>query len=75
MSITIQEYHVYNKVFFLNLNELAFFIHPFTLIPMGLVAFPRLGWLQDRMVLIELLFIYSLINFLSGDFKSFAKKK
>ena len=75
MSITIQEYHVYNKVFFLNLNELAFFIHPFTLIPLGLVASPRLGRLQDRMVLTEPLFIYSLINFLSRYFKSFANKK
>ena len=50
MLITIQEYHVYNKVFFLNLNKLAFLSTLFVLIIVGLVAFPSLGWLQDRTV-------------------------
>jgi hypothetical protein len=44
------------------------FIHPFTLILVGLVAFPRLGQFEDRPVLTKPLFIYSLINFLSGGF-------
>ena len=40
------------------------FIHPFSLIPVGLI----IGWLQDRTVFTELLIIHPLINFLSGGF-------
>jgi hypothetical protein len=46
MLVTIHKYHVYNEVFFLEISWL--FIHPFTLIPLGLVVFPSLGPLQDR---------------------------
>jgi hypothetical protein len=41
---------------------------------MGLIAFPSLRWLQDRVVLTELPTIHSLINLLSRGFMSFAKR-
>ena len=50
------------------------FIHPFSLIPVGLIAFPSLGWLQDRTVFTELLIIHPLINHLSGGFMNFVKQ-
>jgi hypothetical protein len=48
-------------------------MHPFNLIPVGLIAFSSLRQLQDRMDLTELPIIHSLINLLSGGFMSFAK--
>ena len=50
MPNIIHKCHAYNKVFFLNLNKFWHSIHPFNLIPMALIAFPILGWLQDRKV-------------------------
>ena len=35
------------------------FYPPFTLIPMGHIAFPSFGWLQDRTVVTELPIIHS----------------
>jgi hypothetical protein len=69
----IHKCHAYNKVFFLNLNKFGIISTIFNLIPMGLIAFPSLRWLQDRTVLTELPIIYSLINLLSGGFMNFAK--
>ena len=51
MSVTFQKYHVYNKVFFLDSNKLAFY-PPFIIsLPVGLFwPSPSIRWLQDRMV-------------------------
>jgi hypothetical protein len=47
MPITFQKCHAYNKVFFLDLNELAFY-PPFIIsLPAGLLAFSK-SWAVAR---------------------------
>jgi len=74
MFITFQKYHAYNKVFFLDLNELAFY-PPFIIsLPVGL--FYLLQFLGGHKIewFIEMLIICSLTDILSEGFESFAKK-
>ena len=65
MSIT-----KYSSIIQINLH----FYPPFTLIPMGHIAFPSFGWLQDRTVVTKLPIIHSSINHLSRGFISFVKQ-
>jgi hypothetical protein len=73
MPITFQRCHVYNKVFFCNLNELAF-VHPLLSHYLwGFLAFSK-SWVVARQnSLTDLLIIHSLIDYLSGGFESFCK--
>ena len=73
MPNIIHRCHAYNKIFFLNLNKFGILSTLFNLIPVGLIAFLSLMWLQDRTILIELPIIHSLINLVSRGFMSFAK--
>ena len=72
MPIIIQKYHAYNKVFFLDLNKLAFY-PPFYLDPYGARCFSKSWAVARQNGFTELLVIHSLIDFLSEGFKSFVK--
>ena len=74
MPITFQKCHAYNKVFFLDLNKLAFY-PPFIIsLPVGLFSLLqvlggcKIEWFK------EMLIICPLIDFLSGDFESLQNK-
>ena len=73
MPITFQKCHAYNKVFFLDLNELAFYPPFIILLPTGLFGLRQFlgGCKIERFT--EMLIIRSLIDFLSGVFESFVK--
>ena len=74
MLIIFQKYHAYNKVFFLDLNELAFY-PPFIIsLPVGLFSLLQVlgGCMIERFT--DMLIIRSLIDFPSGGFGIFCKK-
>ena len=73
MPIIFQRCHVYNNVFFHNLNELAFCPPIIILLPVGLFGLLQaLGCCKiERFT--EMLIICPLIDFLSGGFESFTK--
>ena len=73
MPIRFQMFHAYNKVFFLDLNKLAFYPPFIILLPTGLFSLLQVlaGWKIEQFI--EMLIISSLINFLSGGFESFVK--
>ena len=74
MLITFQKFHAYNKVFFLNLNESAFYPPCIILLLVELISF-SMSWVVARLNgFIETLTIRSLINFLSGGFENFVKQ-
>jgi len=73
VPITFQKCNAYNKVFFLDLNKLAFY-PPFIIsLPVGLFSLLqvlggcKIEWFK------EMLIICRLIDFLSRGFESFAK--
>ena len=73
MSVTFQKYHVYNKVFFLDSNKLAFY-PPFIIsLPTGLFSLLQVlaGCKIEQFT--EMLIIRSLTDFLSGGFESLVK--
>jgi hypothetical protein len=74
MPITFQRCYVYNKVFFRNLNKLAFCPPISFLSPMGLLAFSKSWVVVEQNRLTNLLIIHSLIDHLSGGFESFVKQ-
>jgi hypothetical protein len=73
MLITFQKFHAYNKVFFLDLNKLAFYPPFIILLHVGLFSLLQVlsGCKIEQFT--EMLIICSLIDFPSGGFESFAK--
>ena len=73
MPVTFQKFHVYNKVFFLDLDKSAFYPSLIVSLPVELFSLLQVlgGCKIERFT--EMLLIRSLIDFLSRGFKSFAK--
>jgi hypothetical protein len=74
MPITFQKCHAYNKVFFLDLNKLAFY--PPFIISLPAMLFSLLQVLGGCQIerFTEMLIIRSLIDFPSRGFESFTKR-
>ena len=73
MLITFQKCHSYNKVFFLDVNELAFY-PPFIIsLPVGLFSLLQVLGGCTIEWFTEMLIICPLIDFLSRGFENFAK--
>jgi hypothetical protein len=74
MPVTFEKCHAYNKVFFPDLDELAFY-PPFIIsLPVGLFSLLQvLGGCRIEQFT-EMLIIRSLIDFLSGGFESICKE-
>ena len=75
MPITFQKCHTYNKVFFLDLNKLAFYPPFIIALPAGLFSLLQVFGGCKIEQFTEMLIIRSLIDFPSGGFGSFAKNK